>query len=206
MVRVIHTNTGTSPRHESDVELAQLAAEGDPSSRRAIVERLFDRIRVTVWHLAAGHPDADDYAQLATIEILQSIGSFRGESSLESWSERIAVRTALRHIKRHRWRSQFVALESEWEGSEESGGEEEITQRRISARIAALLSGLKPKQRAVITLKLVLGHSIEEIAAMTDTNVNTVKYRLRMGRNQLRKQILRDSVLSEWYKNVADEK
>ena len=58
----------------SDTDLAAAAAEGDGNARRVLVDRLLDRVGITVRCLAAGDPDADDYVQDVFIEILNSIG------------------------------------------------------------------------------------------------------------------------------------
>ena len=52
-------------------------------------------------------PNAEDLAQAAMVEILRSLGNFRGEGSLESWADRIARRTILNLLKQ-RWRSKEV--------------------------------------------------------------------------------------------------
>jgi DNA-directed RNA polymerase specialized sigma24 family protein len=39
--------------------------------------------------------DADDATQVALVEILKAAPSYRGESSLEAWADRIAVRVAI---------------------------------------------------------------------------------------------------------------
>jgi DNA-directed RNA polymerase specialized sigma24 family protein len=42
-----------------------------------------------------------------------------------------------------------------------------------------------------LRLRLMLGHSIDEIASITGVSVNTVKTRLRLGKNRLREQLER---------------
>jgi len=157
-----------------------------------------NRVRTTTRYLAAGHNDAEDYAQLAMIEILQSVGSYRGDSSLESWAEKITVRTAMRQIKKKKWRGQYMVVNSEYTGSEEPDGVEGLARRRVLERVAALFGDLKPEFRAVMTLKLVYGYSIQEIAGIVGTNEHNVRYRIRIGRKRLRKRIVNDPVLSEW--------
>ncbi len=184
--------------YESDLELTRAAAQGDAEARRLLVERLLNRIGVTVRCLAAGDPDTDDYVQLALIEILQSVGSFRGESSIEAWAERIAIRTAMRQIKVRRWRATIVTLDTAQEGpSKDPSSEDEIVRHRISERITYLLETLSPERRLVVTMRLLLGHSIAEISEITNMKFNTVRDRLRVGRKQLRGKILRDPVLKE---------
>ncbi|MCP4674396.1 MAG: hypothetical protein GY854_02530 [Deltaproteobacteria bacterium] len=76
----------------SDLELARAASRGDRDARRRLVLRLMDRIGMTVRCLAAGDPNTDDYVQDVIIQVLKSIGSFRGESTIESWAERLTIK------------------------------------------------------------------------------------------------------------------
>ncbi len=183
---------------KADVGMMSLAASGYDSAQRQIVDRLLNRVRSTALYLAGGHQDAEDYAQMAIIEILKSAGSYRGESTLESWAQKITVRTVMRQIKKRRWRGQFMVVSEEYEGSTDDSAEMELSRRRALQRVALLFGDLKPSVRAVMTMKLVHGYSIVEIAQMLDTNEHNVRYRLRVGRQKLRRRLKNDPVLREW--------
>jgi RNA polymerase sigma-70 factor (ECF subfamily) len=57
--------------------------------------------------------------------------------------------------------------------------------------VRKLLDELNETQSTVLRLRLMLGHSIGEIASITGVSVNTVKTRLRLGKNQLRRWLKR---------------
>ena len=141
-----------------DLELTRAAAFGDDVARRRVVDRLVDRVSITIRYLAGGDPDADDYAQMAIIEILRSVGSFRGESTLESWADKITVRTAIRHLKRRRRRDRMeeIAPEKEGRASLEAAPERKLIRHRMSERITKLIGTLTPERRRVLTMRLVL--------------------------------------------------
>lgn len=181
----------------NDTDLARAAAEGNPAAKRALVERLVNRVRSTTRYLAGGHADAEDFAQLSFVEILQSAGSFRGESPLEAWADRITVRTTMRYVKQQRWRSQYLTYDSEQQGTDHASAEDDVDRQRVMRRMSELFGDLKPKQRAVVTMRLVMGYSIAEIAEATGANPNTVRYRLNTGRKKLRRRIRHDPQLSE---------
>ena len=145
-----------------------------------MAERLIDRVRTTVSYLAPNHPDADDLIQRALIEILRSAGSFRGESALETWADRIASRTAMRLLKQ---RARHA----------EVSGEDEAAKAGLRTRLAGLLSRLSPERRAAVVLHYVHGYSVQEISEITETPANTVRDRLRVGKALLRKYMLKDS-------------
>ncbi|CAN0577082.1 unnamed protein product, partial [Laminaria digitata] len=184
-----------------DLALAARAAQHDVAARSEVAERLFDRVRAMAGYLAGGKPCAEDFAQQALVEILLGLHTFRGESSLESWADRIAARAIMRQLRRRRTllgRFRLFARAEE---------DQEVPTRRpehdlddmtlIRARLAVVLGKLDEKRRVAIVLKLLHGYSIEEIAAMTNTRENTVRDRLRRGRKELRASIRRDPLLHD---------
>ncbi len=191
-----------------DLELTKAAALGDDVARRRVVDRLVDRVSITVRYLAGGDPDADDYAQMAIIEILKSVGSFRGESTLESWADRITVRTAIRQLKKRRRRDRMEEIAPEREGcgtSLDVAPERKLVRHRMSARITKLMGTLTPERARVLTMRLVLGYSIEEISSITGMKTNTVRDRLAVARRQLRKKIQKDPVLKEFAGSISGQ-
>jgi DNA-directed RNA polymerase specialized sigma24 family protein len=54
-----------------------------------------------------------------------------------------------------------------------------------------LLDDLRKEQANALRLRLMLGHSIGEIAGITGVSQNTVKNRLRLGKIQLRRWLKR---------------
>lgn len=181
----------------ADVEVAKAAAAGDTGARRQMAERLLDRVRTTVTYLAPNHPDADDLVQRSLIEILRSAGSFRGESSLETWADRIAARTSMRLIKQRARQAEVVTLVADPEPEEFLSGEAEADKASLRRRLTALLSRISPERRAAVVLHYVHGYSVQEIADLTETPPNTVRDRLRVGKSLLRKYLLKDAGLNE---------
>jgi RNA polymerase sigma-70 factor (ECF subfamily) len=191
-------SVSTRRQREADHELTSAAAAGDRRARRELATRLLVRTRAVVFRLTGPDPDAEDLAQAAIIEVLRSARTFRGESSLETWAERIAIRTAVRRLKRRRFRASIVALDSERELVDLADSEVDLDRQRMRARMRELLERLKPKHRIALTLKLALGYSVAEIAALTDAPINTVRNRLRRGRKLLHAEIASDDLLAEW--------
>ena len=93
----------SKPRAGRD-DLAMVAevVRGVHSAREALATRLYPRVTTTVRYLAGTSDDIDDIIQLSLIEILRSVGGYRGDASLERWCDRVTVRVALRQLKRRR--------------------------------------------------------------------------------------------------------
>jgi DNA-directed RNA polymerase specialized sigma24 family protein len=67
----------------------------------------------------------------------------------------------------------------------------------LRRRLAQHLQVLPAQRRVVVLLRFVHGYSIEEIAAITETRPNTVRDRLRVGKQELRRALLEDAWLRE---------
>lgn len=199
----------TDPRQSSDpdadVALTQAAGTGDVQACRRLAERLFDRTRATVHYLCGGDRDADDLAQLSLVAVLRSAHTFRGECSLERWADRVAVRTALRELKRRRWREKIVSLDADPMPESQPAPEGRIHRRFLRHRLAALLGKLSEERRTAAMLHWVHGYTVAEIAELVDAPVNTVRDRLQVGKRQMRNALLKDAALSEWARSVLHE-
>ena len=166
-------------------------ARRDPGAQRELAERLIRRVRRLSTTLLQNPVDADDAAQQALVEILQSAHNFSAPGNLEAWADTITVRTAFRLARRLRaQRSLFEqcvnpetlkSLVSDWR-------RKEITLRQLQAYLERIPA---PKREAFV-LKHALGYTVDEIAELTQVPRGTVKDRLVAAKKQLRKMIERD--------------
>ncbi len=161
--------------------------------------RALDPTRRVVGYLLGGSADVDDVVQDALLQILGAAGGFRGECSLEYFATRIAIRTAMREIRRWRRREQPAEPDRNLADTEPRL-DDAADQRRVRARLAILLEKLKPERRVAVVLHHVEGYGLAEIADITGAPLNTVRDRLRVGRRQLRQRILADPRLRDWLK------
>jgi RNA polymerase sigma-70 factor (ECF subfamily) len=190
--------SSAADRYAADLSLAQEAAGGDRGATRQVLERLLDRVRTNVRYLVPGDRDQDDWVQLALLEILRSLGSFQGKSTLESWSDRIAVRTTMREVKTRRRHEKVVALDPDARPRSKEASSARETRLMMRHQLALKLACLPENQRAVVVLRLVHGYSIAEIAEIVSAPPNTVRDRLRVGRKRLKKKITNDPMLKDW--------
>ncbi|MGE5337465.1 MAG: RNA polymerase sigma factor [Gemmatimonadota bacterium] len=112
--------------------------------------------------------------------VWQQAGDFRGASRVSTWIMGIAYRRALATLRHVSVRPGVSAVD-EPEQAEDPATE--IEQRDLLNRA---LATLPLEQRLVLELTYYLGHSCEEIAAMTECPVNTVKTRMFHARRKLR--------------------
>jgi RNA polymerase sigma-70 factor (ECF subfamily) len=140
--------------------------------------------------------DAGDIVQEVFLKVFRNIGSFRGNSSLKTWIYRIAVNEAYNH---RRWFSrhqrQEIALQTD-EGGPSCADTladpgrtpfDQAADHETRALIEAALDKLNPKFRTVVVLRDIEDLTYDEIAAVLDVSLGTVKSRILRGREALRK-------------------
>ena len=183
---------------EADAALARAAASGDRIWQRKLLERLLPTVERTVRCLTRGGADADDLIQLSLIQIIRSTGSFRGDSSLEFWADRVVLLTSAKHFEKGNRRRRL------WESTAQAPEptiapvDEQAALSEVGLGMRRALDKLPDKLRTAVMLYCILGYSAGEVAALTDTGLNTVRGRVRLGLERLKTYFVKDPVLKEW--------
>lgn len=175
---------------QSDLGLMKLVASGDARAQRVLAHRLAGRVQRVAHRLLSHRADAEDAAQMALIEILRSAESFRDESTIERWADRITVRTSLRYAREQRKRPWM--LSSRLDADTVRSFDDETVREDTPRRLDEYLGELPNQRREVLVLKHALGYTTEEIAELLGAPLGTVKDRLVAARKQIRKLIVRE--------------
>lgn len=176
-----------------DLAMARRAAEGDEAAREVVVRAVLHRVRKVANALARSPEDADDAVQEALLQVLGSLGSYRGDAPLSAWAGRLAIRHTLRLVRKERRRKQLLQVVETPEAEVAEPDEDLILQY-----LRDHLRGLPERQRTALILRFALGYTLEEVAEMTATTVSTVRGRIRLGLATLRRRIRRDEFLANW--------
>ncbi len=182
-----------------EMDLVVRAARGDPGERDRLINRLFNRVEKTVFSLLGARTDAEagDLVQSALIQILRSAGSFRGDSSLEYWADRITVQTAAKFFTKKTRRLRIMESFS-FEEAQNPEPEAYASLSEVRFRLNAHFALLPDTHRVPVVLHYLHGYTVDEIADLTNEKESTVRGRLRGGLDRLRKSIAADPGLSDW--------
>jgi RNA polymerase sigma-70 factor, ECF subfamily len=152
-------------------------------------EELVDRHRGVVYRVAArvvGQDDAEDVSQDSFLRAYNRLHRFRREAPFRSWLLQITHNTALNAAARRR--PDPVAevdddLDDRAAEVREPASALERSERR--SRLELKLRELRPEHRAVLVLRDVEGLAYDEIAAVTETPLGSVKGRLHRARQEM---------------------
>ncbi|MCP9489835.1 MAG: sigma-70 family RNA polymerase sigma factor [Solirubrobacteraceae bacterium MAG38_C4-C5] len=170
----------------SDEQLVAQTLRGELSAFEEIVQRHRGAV-FTVAARIVGPGDAEDVSQDALLRAFNRLDRFRGEGPFRAWLLRIARNTALNALAARR---DIPTGDDDVTGARDRDPPQRTPAQSLQdgerrERMRIKLRGLSPAHRAVLVLRDVEGLSYEEIAAVVDAPLGTVKGRLHRARDEL---------------------
>jgi RNA polymerase sigma-70 factor (ECF subfamily) len=180
-----------APLNDSDLsELARQASAGDSSAAERLFLVLLPRVRNLVRYLVRGDRDVDDMSQEALLTLLRGLSSYRGEGQFRAWADRIVARSVFASRRRGRTLELATAAEPSASNEVSQGSDPPAPDAYCSRReMASHLDTLPDGQRTALVLHHVLGMTVPEIATELGVPFETVRSRLRQGKEQLRRRL-----------------
>jgi RNA polymerase sigma-70 factor (ECF subfamily) len=196
-VAPIPTETNDASVQAAPESLAQMAKEsqaGDTEATRRLLHALAPIVRRTCRGvLGADHPDIEDALQDSLVEIVDALPQYRFEGKFLHYVTKISLRVAIAAKRRSAARSkQLDTLDAvdAWDLAHSPAGAIELER---AALVRQFVDELPRVQAEAITLRVVLGFSMEETAAIAGVSMNTVKTRIRLGKSALRRRFQQNS-------------
>jgi RNA polymerase sigma-70 factor (ECF subfamily) len=173
--------------------LVKRAQAGDEAAFRDIVERYQSKVFSIIHGIVRQRNDVEDIAQQVFAKVYFSIKNFDFRSSLITWIYKITVNECFDYLRKKKVRK--LVYESDLsedevrrvENTEPSVDRQPLVDANLARRdyVLKLLTRVSEEERTLLMLKEVEGHSVEELAAMTGMNENTIKVKLFRARQKL---------------------
>jgi RNA polymerase sigma-70 factor (ECF subfamily) len=173
------------PAAQDDVALVQETLDGNPLSFQLLVERYQERVFALVRHYTRSAVEVEDIVQDTFIKVYRKLATFQRQSSFSTWLYRIAINACKDLLrKKARESARVSAEEAPDEADPHMPVEDEVALRMD---VAQALSELSDDYREAVVMHDIGGVPYEDIAAITDVAIGTVKSRISRGRRQLAK-------------------
>jgi RNA polymerase sigma factor (sigma-70 family) len=191
------TTAGAAVGRQGHLErLAQEAQRGDAAALRALLSAMTPYLLgVARAILGAGTPDLEDVTQESMLALVRALPAFRAEASIRHYAGRIAARVAIaarRRAREDQHRLEEMQRASLAPGALFASDDADALAARRRHLLRSLLDELPEAQAETLALRVVMGYSLEEVAATTGAPLNTVRSRLRLAKESLRKRIEQD--------------
>ena len=184
-------------------ELVQRAVVGDQMAYRAIYQLHEKAIRSRVSGYFKWKADVDDVVSESFQKAFANLPNFDTDRELRPWLSTIATRTALDHlasIKREDQKKEGIKLKASGDSPEGQGPitdvdpEEEIINGENHERLMAFIEELSPLYKDVMVKYMIEELEYEEIARELGLELNTVRTRIRRGKQHLAEMMLRGEI------------
>ena len=160
-----------------DRKIIERVLKGDTEAFNLLVRQWEKPIYNFIVRMIGDRDEAMDLCQDAFMKAYRELGTLKDLDRFSAWLYRIAHNTCFSRLRKDQGKT-FVELEPEIRAS----------RMPIESRLAVekALQELPEDQREVVVLKVFQDLKFEEIAAIQDAPVSTVKSRLYMGFEKLR--------------------
>jgi RNA polymerase sigma-70 factor (ECF subfamily) len=192
-----------SAAREQDLALAQRAAEGDRASQRELFQRLKVGVHHTLFRILGSNRDLEDLIQDAFLEIFRALPSFRGDSTLNRWSQTIATRTAYLAIERRKPASIELDVVEDEIVDKDPDQHRIVLARHAAKRLYAALEKIDVKQRVAFALAVIDGLPLAEVAELTESSLVATKTRVWRARRDLMSRAKKDPVLASYLADLG---
>jgi RNA polymerase sigma-70 factor, ECF subfamily len=183
---------------EIDQQLVERAQRGDKPAFELLVVKYQRKLVRLLSRFIRDPTEVEDVAQEAFIKAYRALPSFRGDSAFYTWLYRIGINTAKNYLVAMGRRAPTVSEteSADSEGSEESGQvpdyntpENELMSRQIAETVNRAVEDLPEELRTAITLRELEGLSYEDIAAIMNCPIGTVRSRIFRAREAIAEKL-----------------
>ncbi len=178
--------------------LVRQCQHGDPEAMSCLIVKYQDRIYNTILKICSNRDDAAELTQDTFVKVLESIRTFRGNSSFYTWLFRVAVNLTLNHCRR-RFKLSPASLDAtnDIEKQQEplaavlaDAAQKDpaaiAQQKELVERMLELIGQLPQDYRVILILRDIEQMNYADIAAVLEIEHGTVKSRLSRARAALR--------------------
>ncbi len=178
---------------EIDQELVVRVQKGDKKAFDLLVLKYQLRLSKLVSRFLRNQSDVPDVVQEAFIKAYRALPNFRGDSAFYTWLYRIGINTAKNHLVAQSRKSPANSIDvqeaedygaSEWL-KEYASPEREALAAELGSTINQAMGDLPSDLREAITLREIEGLSYEDIAAVMDCPIGTVRSRIFRAREAI---------------------
>lgn len=186
----------------SDREIIRRFNAGETSVFAELVRRHSGRAYQIAYGVLGSREDAEEVSQDVFVRIYRSLSRFRGESEFTTWLYRIAMNLARNKYRWNKSRGAKRSLSLEESRENESQGglgiqlpsndpspDREVGLAEFRKNVMAEMDKLPPLYREALVLRNVEEMSYEDIAAVLDCKLGTIKSRIARAREELRKRL-----------------
>jgi RNA polymerase sigma-70 factor (ECF subfamily) len=179
-------------RNLADEEVMQLVQQGDPRAFELLYDRHGGAAFSLAYRMVGDRVTAEDISQEAFLSIWRSRLRYQSErGSVRTWVLGVVHHRTIDALRRNlvhdRRRASAEGIEERQEAPERT--DVEVARREEARQVRSAIDTLPEDQSQVIELAYFGGFTHSQIAEMLEMPIGTVKGRMRLGLEKLRRQL-----------------
>jgi len=198
MIRITENGTaGEDGMEFVERRLTQRAKRGDREAFAELVEIYKDKIFQLAYRMTGSRQEAEDIAQETFLRVFANLHVYDESYKFSTWIYRIATNLC---IDRKRKKRPDFSLDEQVDGAEgldwysrlsakDMTPEESVMTRELQDTVQGALLQLSPKYRSIMILRYIEDLTLQEISAVLELPITTIKTRIHRGREALRKKL-----------------
>ena len=178
---------------QDDIQLIRKTLLGDESAFAVLVKKYQKSVHALIWRKIGDFHQAEEITQDTFLQAYKKLGTLKDPKSFAGWLYVIANRLSINWMQRSQPKTEMQSLEdtsiveieeSSYTHYMSDQRETEVEEHR-SEVVKKLLEKLPESERTVVTLHYLSEMTTKEIGNFLGVSVNTIKSRLRRGRERL---------------------
>ena len=168
------------------------AKKGDEDAFASLISRVQNTGYSIAFRYMENDADTRDVMQEAFIKMYRNLGSFKGDSSFETWFTRILINCCLDELRKRKNSSGWEDIDEHYDVADLSPGtEEQVLRAERQKAVTEAIRQLPEEARNIIILREFEGLSYEELADVLGLEPGTVKSRLNRAKQKLKEILLK---------------
>ncbi|MBQ1579636.1 MAG: sigma-70 family RNA polymerase sigma factor [Firmicutes bacterium] len=167
------------------------AKKGDEDAFASLISRVQNTGYSVAFRYMENDADTRDVMQEAFIKMYRNLGSFKGDSSFETWFTRILINCCLDELRKRKNNYGHEDIDEHYDLADTGPGTEaQILKKERQKAVTDAIRQLPEEARNIIILREFQGLSYEELADVLDLEPGTVKSRLNRAKQKLKEILL----------------
>ena len=181
----------------SEKEIVEQLRQGNEEAFKKLVSLFQEKVFNTAVNFLQNQQDAEDAAQEVFIQVYNSIGQFKENSTLSTWIYRITITKCLDHTRSKKRKKRFAFISSLFSEKNDLLHEPpdfnhpgvQLDRKEDAAILFKMVNSLPENQKTAFLLNKIEGMSYIEIADVMKLSESAVDSLLQRAKQNLRKKI-----------------
>lgn len=187
--------------NEVEHKLIKKAISGDNKAFETLIMPYEKKVYNIALQMFKNEHDAYDAAQEVLIKIYRNLSKFKFESAFSTWLHRLAMNTCIDEYRKRKRHMTHTTSMDQTRNDEDTPvrqfedqsltPEQKVLQKEVVDEVRDAMSDMKAEQKMLIIYRDIQGLTYDEIAAILECNLGTVKSRISRARKALKEIIVK---------------